>query len=204
MIAYKGFTKDIVSVMGNGKKECCTFELGKKYLESECKTGRNGFHCCENPFGCISYYSLNGTNRFFKVEAGGNINEDESEKIACTELTLLEELTQMQLALEGMKYIVEHPEREKWEQNLGKVIVKRDQAESQENGIAIARGMNPIIKGPVGSILGLIVEDATGIVNCKLFIANEKTADKWCKLTEERKVEVITDEAEAGGKDKSN
>ena len=49
MKAFKGFNKNIESVMGNGKKESCTFELGKTYREKESKTIRSGFHCCENP-----------------------------------------------------------------------------------------------------------------------------------------------------------
>lgn len=204
MIAYKGFSKDIVSVLGNGKKECCTFEIGKRYLESECKTGRNGFHCCENPFECLSYYSLNGSNRFFKVEAGGNINEDASERIACTEITLLEELGLVQFAMEGMKYILYHPEREKWEQKKGKVEVHKDEAQACENGIAFARGIDPRVKGPEGSVLGLILEDETGIIECKFFTSNKETANRWCKLTKERKIEVLIDEEEAGREDKAD
>jgi hypothetical protein len=58
MIAYKGFNKNIESVMGNGKKESCTFEAGKTYKEAVSKTARIGFHCCENPFDCLTYYSM--------------------------------------------------------------------------------------------------------------------------------------------------
>lgn len=191
MIAYKGFNQNIVSVMGNGKKECCTFEIGKTYIETECKTVRNGFHCCENPFECLSYYSMDGKNRFFKVEAAGNIDEDESERIACTEITLLEELKPLQLAAEGMKYMVEHPDRARWQQNRGTVVVNPDEATAINNGIAIARGRNPRVRGPEGSILGLIVEDEEGIVACKLFVQSNDGAGKWCRLTTDRKVEVI-------------
>lgn len=189
MIAYKGFNKQLRSVLGNNREETCQFQIGKTLKEESCKTAHNGFHCCENPFECLTYYAMNGQNRFFKVEAAGNIDEDGLERIACTEITILEELTPLKFAMEGMRYIIEHPDRAKWEQQHGTVSVKKDEAYAEaENCIAIARGKNPKVKGPKGSILGLIVEDKNGITNCKLFIQSEELADKWCCLTEDRKI----------------
>ena len=192
MIAYKGFSQYLTSVLGNGRKETSIFQPGQTLREESSKTGRSGFHCCENPFECLTYYSMNGTNRFFKVEASGDIDEDESERITCTEITLLEELTPLQLALEGMKYIVTHPDRSKWEQYHGSVTVAPEAAEAAaRKNIAIARGKDPKVKGPEGSILGLIKEDENGIVACKLFVQKAELADKWCRLTEERTIREV-------------
>lgn len=195
MIAYKGFNANIESVMGNGKKECCTFELGKTYKETESKTARNGFHCCENPFECLGYYTFNGINRFFQVEAAGDINEDESERIACTELTLLKELTPMEFAYYGMVYIVEHPMREKWQQHYTTVKVQQDEAQAMsKDSIAFARGKNPKVKGVPGSILGLIVEPEPGtITQVKLFKCQKET---WMGLTEQRELQEVEHEKE--------
>lgn len=195
MIAFKGFNAKIESVLGNGKKETRTFELGKTYTEAESKTGRNGFHCCENPFECISYYSFNGINRFFQVEAGGDINEDGLERIACTELTLIKELTPMEFAYYGMKYIVDHPTREKWQQCYNTVRVQRDEAEATSaSSIAFARGKNPKVKGVPGSILGLIVEPEPGTIKqVKLFKCQKET---WMELTEQRELQEARDEKE--------
>lgn len=192
MIAYKGFTKDLWSRLGDDKEENCRFVIGETKKVSESKTARSGFHCCENPFSCLGYYDLDGQNRFFKVEAAGDIDEDESERIACTKITLVKELNMKEFALEGMKYIIEHPDRANWKQSHGTVVVKQDEAEAKDQkSIAIARGTNPKVKGPEGSILGLIVEDDQGIKNAKLLICTGATADKWLRLTEEREVEVI-------------
>lgn len=192
MRAYKGFTKELYSRLGDGKEENCRFKIGETKVVEESKTLRNGFHCCENPFDCLTYYSFDGLNRFFIVEAAGDIDEDESERIACTKITLIEELTPKAFALEGMKYIIEHPDRANWQQSHGTVAVKQDEAEAKDQkSIAIARGTNPKVKGPEGSILGLIVEDDQGIKNAKLLICTGATADKWLRLTEEREVEVI-------------
>ena len=199
MIAYKGFNEELRSVKGNGKDETCSFRPGQTMKEKECKTARNGFHCCENPFECLTYYPMNGTNRFFKVEAAGNIDEDGSERIACTEITLLEELTPLKFALEGMLYMITHPKREKWKQYHGSVQVAPDQAEAKQSGhIAIARGKDPMVKGPAGSILGIIQERNGVIMNAKMFIQEEQLAGKWVRLGCRRNLVEVTDEKEVG------
>lgn len=199
MIAFKGFTQGLKSIWGNGKEETCCFSPGITLEETGSKTGRRGFHCCENPFECLSYYPLDGKNRFFKVEAAGDINEDGSERIACTKITLLEELDAKKLALYGMKYIIEHPDRERWEQWRGSVTVARDHAEAKQEGhIAIARGNDPRVKGPEGSILGILVDNGSGITGAKMFIPKADQAGKWFRLTAGRMVEEAQDEKEAG------
>lgn len=187
MIAYKGFTKDLTARLGSGNYQ---FEPGKTYTEESSKTVRSGFHCCENPFECLAYYSLDGENRFFMVEAAGSIDEDDSERIACTEITLLKELSVLEFALEGMKYIVRHPDREGWVCHHREAKVQQDTAEAMGvNHIAIARGENPKVKGVEGSVLGIIREkQGVGIMDAKIFICNVGKADKWLTLDADRKV----------------
>ena len=50
MKAYKGFTKDL-------KCRNFQFEEGKIYEENEAKLCEKGFHACEDPIDCFSYYS---------------------------------------------------------------------------------------------------------------------------------------------------
>lgn len=195
MIAFKGFTPDIRSVLGNGIKEKCCFSEGITMEETESKTGRSGYHCCENPFECLKYYSFNGKNRFFMVEAKGDIDEDAAERIACTKITLLEELTPIRFALEGMKYMIMHMDRTKWQQDYGTVTVLPDEAESKDKGyIAIARGRSPRVRGKLGSILGLLAEDEKGWpINAKVFEIKTKEAEnKWFHLNSEGEIEVET------------
>ena len=195
MIAYKGFNKDLESVLGNGKKECCTFEPGITYKNPDSKTARSGFHCCENPFECLGYYRLDGSNRFWKVEAEGDINEDDHERIACTEITLIRELSRIEFAFAGMEYMLSHPRRINWQQNHGTVLVLPDRAQvTERDTIAIARGPAPVVRGPKGSILGLIVEETPGeIKEAKLFISDK---DVWMKLGAGRHLEEAQDEKE--------
>lgn len=161
MIAFKGFTKDLRSVYGNGEKETCNFLPGETKTVSGAKTGRGGFHCTENPFDCLQWYRL-GNSRIWKVEAAGNIDEGEDCRIACTRITLLEELDMLHLAYEGMKYMIAHPRRPYWQQDRGLLKVEKDTATAVAGGIAIARGRQPQASGPKGSILGILVEDEHG------------------------------------------
>lgn len=191
MIAFKGFNEKLTSVFGNGKKETCQFHPGETKQVEASKTASSGFHCCENPFGCLAFYSLDRRNRFFRVEAGGSIDEDADGKIACTEITLLEELTPVQLAYEGMRYIVMYPDREDWKYTYNEVKVGQDVCEAKAAGhIAIARGSNPRVKGPAGSILGLVQENEKEITDAALIVVKEEQADKWIYISSIRKREV--------------
>jgi hypothetical protein len=198
MIAYKGFTKDLRSRLGDGKEENCCFVVGETKEVAESKTARNGFHCCENPFDCTTYYDLDGENRFFMVEAAGDIDEDDFGRIACTKITLIKELTYTELALEGMKYIITHPDRDGWMSGKHRVMVQQDKAEATGEGyIAIARGSNPMVRGEKGSILGLIVENQEGtIINAKLFVADRQQARKWYTIDADRNLQEVANEKE--------
>jgi hypothetical protein len=183
MIAYKGFNKDLQSVMGNGDAKTCNFTPGETLEVQNCKTAREGFHCYENPFRLPTYYSMDGENRYFKVEAAGNMDEDEQERIACTKITLLEELTPWMLAMEGMRYMIEHPLRDGWRQTFRGLVVAQDKAEAEgKDCIAIARGAHPRARGAAGSILGLLVDDGTEITECKLIRVSDAQAGRWLSL----------------------
>ena len=76
MIAYKGFSERMT---GHGGYQ---FTPGATYREENAKTVRSGFHCAENPLVCLTYFPLDGRNRFWQVEATGSIDEDSEERIA--------------------------------------------------------------------------------------------------------------------------
>lgn len=161
MIAFKGFDQNLKSRLGGKPVQ---FEIGKTYIEEYSKTFKTGFHCCENPFQCLSYYTL-GRDRFCQVDAAGSLDEDNEERIACTEITIVKELTVGEFFAAGMLYMVNHPMREKWEVNSAGVEVKRNDATaSAENYIAIARGIDPIVRAVKGAYVGLIYEPVPGAI----------------------------------------
>ena len=92
--------------------------------------------------------------------------------------------------MEGMRYIITHPARKKWQQLRIGVTVARDRAEAKGRGcIAIARGEHPSVTGVEGSILGLIVEKDGMISGAKLFVVTEEQAGRSYTLNASRKLE---------------
>ncbi len=158
MIAYKGVNPDGTNRLGKGT---ILFEVGKTYTEERSKTVAAGFHCCENPFECLSYYNL-GEDRFFMVDARGDIDEDENERVACTEIEILKELTVKELILAGLNYMVSHQKREGWEKTKGGVKIAKDVASAPL--VAIARGRNPVASSQEGGYIALVGEDVNGYI----------------------------------------
>lgn len=198
MIAYKGFTENLTARLGSGNYQ---FRPGETFEEESSKTARHGFHCCENPFECLGYYHLGDKDRFFQVEAAGNVDEDDSERIACTKITLIKELSIKEFAGYGMMYIVKHPLRKKWQQSSNMLCVAPDMADAQRAGaIAIARGKNPKVKGLSGSILGLIVEPEPGYITAaKLFVVGLESGTKketWYRLEQNRTLQEVQQDEE--------
>lgn len=191
MIAFKGFTEDLTANRGKGIYQ---YELGKTYIEEKSKTRSTGFHCAEYILDCMTWYEMDGKNRFFSVKAEGSIDEESGcSMVVCTKMTLLRELTVKEIAGYAMMYIVKHPLRD-WEKQTQNISVLRNEAKStKENGIAIARGTNPKVKGAKGSVLGLILESESGeIQSAKVFeVGKDARENTWYTLTEERELKEL-------------
>lgn len=160
MLAYKGFDEKL---RGWGDFQ---FKPDVWYREKECKTVRNGFHCTEYPLACMQYFTPGDGTRYFEVEIGGEIDEDEW-RIAATEVRLIRELNLKEMALLGMQFMIEHEKRGGWEITANNISVNRDFAEAKI--IAIARGEDPKVRGITGTICGLIREKDGVITQARMF-----------------------------------
>lgn len=204
MLAFKGFTKDLTCIRGEGIFQ---YEPGVLYTAEKSKCVSTGFHCTENPLECLDWYALGEGNRYFIVEAGGSIDEDGRDaKISCTQIRLVEELSIPALVYHAMVYMVKHPLRT-WEKTGHMLEVKKDVAEANKKGaIAIARGECPKVRGSAGAILGLVVERDGQMKTIKFFVvpspgekrsgkAGEKSSqgkpDTWYTLDENRKLKEV-------------
>lgn len=151
MIAYKGFHKDLTCTMGKGTFK---YEPGVTYKEDSAKCTSTGFHCTEDPLGCLYWYDGEG-DRYFLVKAEGDINEDDyHSKISCTELTLVKELTRVQLAAHACRYMQRYPKRKS---DSKYVCVDKGKADGD---FIIVRGKHPAAAGRKGTVLFLIQEEA--------------------------------------------
>lgn len=156
MIAYKGFDENLICTLGRGKFQ---YEPGETIREESSKCANRGMHCAEYVLDCLDWYPLGRGNRYFRVEASGSLDEDDVDtKIACTEMTLLKELSVPDIALHAMSYMIDHPHR-KWVKNGPLLNVAADKALGAGPGsIAIARGKDPRVKGKTGSVMGILME----------------------------------------------
>lgn len=151
MRAYKAFDANLRATMGQGIVQ---FEPGKTYEERECTCARNGFHCAENPLCTLEYYRRMDS-RFFIVDAEGEIHQDgRGSRISCTRITLLKEISRIQLAAHACLYIQKYPDRE-----MESSYAKRDKGRcNRKDDFLIVRGKNPEAAGTKGAYLFLVQE----------------------------------------------
>lgn len=146
MIAYKGFNKDLSCTRGKGT---FFYKIGETYEEPSAKCANTGFHCVEEPIEVLTWYR-NDDSRYCVVDADGDIHEDGNDKISCTRMKILKEVTLQQLAAMECIWIQEHPDRECSKH------VKRNKAEG--TGIVIVRGKNPKAAADIDSTIYLLKE----------------------------------------------
>ncbi len=171
MRVFKATDSDMSCHMGQGRFQ---YVIGVTATAENSKCGNTGLHACEYVLDCTRYYRMDGWNRFFAAEATGDIAEDGIDtRISCTELTLIKELCNKDIAREIIRYIVCHPKREGWKHRSSMAVVDSEKAEvSVSNGIAIARGENPMVKGCDGAHVGWIRETEAGITDARLMTVN--------------------------------
>ena len=102
--AYKGFDNNL---------QCRGFqyEVGGEYTTDRAVACETGFHCCENPLDVLGYYSPLGgdctPNRFCEVEAGGDIDTSEVDKLCSTHIKVKAEIGLKGLVKAGVKFILD-------------------------------------------------------------------------------------------------
>ena len=184
MLAVKGFDKDLATSYGSGVK----LEAGKTYKEDECKVYRNGWHFVEYAPDCLGYFPLGSGNRYFLVEAAGDINEEQDFRCCCTEITLLRELDLKAFAGMSMRYMIQNPKME-WQREAGHLQIKPEIALAQKDEIAIARGRHPKVRLKTGAVGGLVQEDEDQNIICARVFWAEKDGTYFLDSGEIRRKE---------------
>lgn len=79
--SYKGFKKDMTC-------KGFQYEEGKEYETEKAECCETGFHACEYPLDCFSYYSPN-ESVFHEVEQDGELDREGSNtKVASTKIKI--------------------------------------------------------------------------------------------------------------------
>lgn len=106
---FKGFNKDLMC-MG------FQYEVGKEYECEKAVVCEEGFHFCENPIAVLGYYrpsDSKGISRYCEVEGSGEFDRNYTgDKICCTKIKIVRELTIQELIEECLKYCEENVDRE--------------------------------------------------------------------------------------------
>ena len=159
MLAVKAFNSKLQATMGKGIVQ---FEPGGTYEEPECNCAQNGYHCAEDPLDVLNYYG-SMDDRFFIVKAEGEIHQDgHGSRISCTRLTLVKEISRIQLAAMACRYMEKYPDRKTNSRYLAK-----EKGKCRTKGdFIIVRGKHPKAAGVEGSVVFLMQEakDSTEII----------------------------------------
>lgn len=185
MFAYKGFNNKLQCTRGAGVFQ---YEVGKWYKEDQANCAKNGFHCCENPLDCLTYYSWDGNNIFCIVEIRGDIHEDSNERISATEIRVVKKLELFDFLLHACAFIQKHPKRE----NLRNVKLNTGEALSNDKFVVV-RGKSPKAAGPQGCYLVLLKEfsDSNEIEEIHIVQVDNEKNIKPNKLYTVSELEVV-------------
>lgn len=103
--SYKGFNKDMTC---RGYQ----YEEGKEYEESNALICENGFHACEYPLDCLSYYSPS-ESVYHEVEQSGKISKKSGDtKVASTKIKIGAKLSIAGLVEAAIEYTKERAKQQ--------------------------------------------------------------------------------------------
>ena len=100
MKAYKGFDKRL-------KCRGFQYEVGKEYEEEKAELCNCGFHACENPLNCFTYYAP-ADSRFCEVELDGVSDEKSNDSKVCGKhISISAEIGLKGIIEAGVKFIMD-------------------------------------------------------------------------------------------------
>lgn len=103
--SYKGFNKDMTCIGFQ-------YEEGKEYEESNALVCENGFHACEYPLDCLSYYSPS-ESVYHEVEQSGKLSKESCDtKVASTKIKIGAKLSIAGLVEAAIEYTKERVKQE--------------------------------------------------------------------------------------------
>ena len=209
MKMYKGFDKDM-------KCRDFQYEIGKTYEEPTAELCEKGFHACEYPLDVFKYYAPGKMSRYCEVNLDDVSDQMSNDSKRCgKKISVKAEIGIAGLVRAQIQYVNEHttmkhtdPKHatagESGAATAGKygaatagkygAATSRGYVSVGENGCGLVRGENVKIKGGMGAILVIAVENDAdyGIKEWKAFVVDGENIkpDTWYKLKNGDLVEV--------------
>ena len=128
MKAYKGFNRDMTC-------RGFQYEEGKEYKTDKARCCDTGFHACEYPLDCLSYYEPCGSV-FHEVELDGDIDRsDDDTKVAATKIKIGARLSIAGLVKAAIEYTMSKIKPEaKADENYGAASATGDSGAASATG----------------------------------------------------------------------
>ena len=217
MKMYKGFDKDL-------KCRDFQYEIGKTYEESTAERCESGFHACERPLDVFKYYAPGKMSRYCEVNLDDVSDQMSNDSKRCgKKISVKAEIGIAGLVRAQIQYVNEHTTMKHTDPKhatageygaatagdfgaatagkygaatAGKygAATSRGYVSVGENGCGLVRGENVKIKGGMGAILVIAVENDAdyGIKEWKAFVVDGENIkpDTWYKLKNGDLVEV--------------
>ena len=217
MKMYKGFYKDL-------KCRDFQYEIGKTYEESTAELCESGFHACERPLDVFKYYAPGKMSRYCEVNLDDVSDQMSNDSKRCgKKISVKAEIGIAGLVRAQIQYVNEHTTMKHTDPKhatageygvatagdfgaatagkygaatAGKygAATSRGYVSVGENGCGLVRGENVKIKGGMGAILVIAVENDAdyGIKEWKAFVVDGENIkpDTWYKLKNGDLVEV--------------
>ena len=217
MKMYKGFDKDL-------KCRDFQYEIGKTYEESTAELCESGFHACERPLDVFKYYAPGKMSRYCEVNLDDVSDQMSNDSKRCgKKISVKAEIGIAGLVRAQIQYVNEHTTMKHTDPkhatagnfgaatageygaatagNFGAATAgnfgaatSRGYVSVGENGCGLVRGENVKIKGGMGAILVIAVENDAdyGIKEWKAFVVDGENIkpDTWYKLKNGDLVEV--------------
>lgn len=135
------------------------YEEGKEYEESNALVCENGFHACEYPLDCLSYYSPS-ESVYHEVEQSGKLSkESDDTKVASTKIKIGAKLSiagLVEAAIEYTKERVKQEEDSDGDYGASSATGYKGASSAEiPNSVAVAWGYKGKAKGVKGSFLVL-------------------------------------------------
>ena len=193
MKMYKGFDKDL-------KCRDFQYEIGKTYEESTAELCESGFHACERPLDVFRYYAPGKMGHYCEVDLDDVSDQTSNDSKRCgKKIAVKAEISIAWLVSAQIQYVKEHTTmrhtdpKQATAGNSG-AATSRGSVSVGENGCGLVRGKNIKIKGGMGAILVIAVENDEDydIKEWKAFVVDGENIkpDTWYKLKNGDLVEV--------------
>lgn len=150
--SYKGFKKDMTC-------KGFQYEEGKEYETEKAECYETGFHACEYPLDCFSYYSPN-ESVFHEVEQDGELDrEGGNTKVASTKIKIGASINIAGIVKAAIEYTTQRVKKENGsDKDYGASSAtgyKGASSATDKDSVAVAWGYHGKAKGVIGSFLVL-------------------------------------------------